>query len=57
MQGSVTTRSGCLLLLWLLLVVSLAGCSARHVVVKPKEVSKLNDPQWTIASDPASRPR
>ena len=45
------------LILWLLFAVCLAGCSTRNVVVKPEEVSKLNDPQWTITSEPASRPR
>lgn len=45
---------------WLLAVVVIAallGCSTRSAVVKPEEVSKLNDPQWTIKSAPASRPR
>jgi hypothetical protein len=45
------------LVLWLLLVVCLVGCSTRNVVVTPEEVSKLNDPQWTIKSEPAGRPR
>ena len=45
------------LVLWLLLVVCFAGCSTRNVVVRPEEVPQLNDPQWTIKSDPASRPR
>jgi hypothetical protein len=49
------------LVLWPLLVVCLVGClvgcSTRSVVVQPDEVSKLNDPQWTITSKPASRPQ
>ena len=44
-------------ILGLLLVVCLVGCSTRNAVVMPDEVSKLNDPQWTIKSEPASRPR
>jgi hypothetical protein len=45
---------------WLLAVVVIAaqlGCSTRSVVVKPEEISKLNDPQWTIKAAPAPRPR
>jgi hypothetical protein len=45
------------LVLWPLLVVCLVGCSTRSVVVQPDEISKLNDPQWTIKSEPARRPR
>lgn len=45
------------LLPWLLLGVSLVGCSTRDVVVKPDEVPKLNDSKWTITSEPAARPR
>jgi hypothetical protein len=41
----------------LLLVLGLAGCSTRSVVVQPEEVPKLNDSQWTIQSEPAARPR
>ena len=37
---------------WLLLVVCLAGCGTRTGVVKPEDVSTLNDPQWTIKSEP-----
>lgn len=40
---------------WMLAVVVVicaAGCSTRAVVVKPDDVSKLNDPQWTIKSPP-----
>ena len=44
-------------ILVLLLVLGLVGCSTRNVVVKPEEVSKLNDPQWTIKSPPVGRPR
>jgi hypothetical protein len=43
--------------LGLLLALALAGCSTRSVVVKPDEVSRLNDAQWTIKSEPAARPR
>ena len=39
----------------LLLALALAACSTRSVVVRPDEVSKMNDPQWTIKSEP--RPR
>jgi hypothetical protein len=45
---------------WLLAVaitIPLLGCSTRSVVVNPEDVSKLNDPQWTIKAGPASRPR
>jgi len=45
---------------WLLAVVLIAallGCSTRSVVVSPEEISKLNDPQWTIKAAPAPRPR
>jgi len=45
---------------WLLavvLLVALLGCSTRSVVVSPEELSKLNDPQWTIKAPPAPRPR
>jgi hypothetical protein len=45
------------LVLWPLLVACLVGCSTRNVVVKPEEVSKLNDPKWTITSEPPGRPR
>jgi hypothetical protein len=45
------------LVLWPLLLVWLAGCSTRTVVVMPDGVSKLNEPQWTIKSEPAGRPR
>lgn len=40
---------------WVLVVVVLtavAGCSTRSVVVTPEEVSRHNDPQWTITSEP-----
>jgi uncharacterized lipoprotein len=40
-----------------LLVLGLAGCSTRSVVVQPEEVPKLNDSQWTIQSAPGARPR
>jgi hypothetical protein len=40
-----------------LLAASLAGCSARSVVVAPEQVSKLNDSKWTVTSEPAARPR
>ncbi len=32
---------------------SILGC-ARHVVVMPEEVSRLNSPDWTIKSAPAA---
>ena len=34
-----------------IIVVIFVGCS-RHVVVKPEDVSKLNDNEWTIKSKP-----
>lgn len=40
-------------LVLVLLLVLAAGCSARSIVVPPEEVPKLNDPQWTITSEPA----
>ena len=45
---------------WLLaavVIAALLGCSTRSVVVSPEELSKLNDPQWTIKAPPAPRPR
>jgi hypothetical protein len=39
----------------LLLALVLTACSTRSVVVRPDEVSKMNDSQWTIKSEP--RPR
>ena len=39
--------------LGLLLLLVVAGCSTRSVVVQPEEVPKLNEPQWTIKSAPA----
>jgi hypothetical protein len=44
-------------ILVLLLVLGLVGCSTRSVVVKPEEVSRLDDPQWTITSPPVGHPR
>lgn len=41
------------LVLVLVLAAGVAGCSARSIVVPPDEVPKLNDPQWTITSEPA----
>jgi hypothetical protein len=41
----------------LAIVSSLLGCSTRSVVVAPEELPKLNDPQWTIKSEPRPRPR
>lgn len=32
---------------------SILGC-ARHIVVVPEEVSRLNSPDWTIKSKPAA---
>lgn len=40
-----------------LLVLGLVGCSTRSVVVKPDDVSRCNDAQWTITSPPAGRLR
>ena len=34
------------------LLIGVGGCSTRNVVVKPEEVPKLNDPQWTVTSEP-----
>jgi hypothetical protein len=44
---------------WLLLlaVIATVGCSTRSVVVTPDDVSKLNDPQWTIKAPPTARQR
>jgi hypothetical protein len=39
----------------LLLMLGLAGCSTRNVVVNPEEVPGLNDSQWTIKSPPGAR--
>ena len=36
----------------LILVMWLIGCTARHVVVKPEEVSALNSTDWTVTSEP-----
>ena len=44
-------------LLALALIAVLLGCSTRTVVVDPQEMSKLNDPQWTIKAPPAPRSR
>ena len=38
------------MILVLLFVLGLVGCSTRSVVVKPEEVSELNESQWTIKS-------
>jgi hypothetical protein len=40
---------------WVLVLavaISVLGCSTRSVVVKPEDLSKLNDSQWTIKSEP-----
>lgn len=40
---------------WIVVVavaIGILGCSTRSVVVKPDELSKLNDSQWTITSEP-----
>jgi hypothetical protein len=44
-------------LLALAITIPLFGCSTRNVVVNPEDLSKLNDPQWTIKAAPAARPR
>jgi hypothetical protein len=33
-------------------LIAVVGCSTRSLVVTPEEVSKLNDAQWTITSQP-----
>lgn len=33
-------------------LIGVLGCSTRSVVVKPEELPKLNDSQWTIKSEP-----
>lgn len=43
------------LILWLVLAVTIAACSTRAVVVDPEQVSKLNDAQWTIKSEPGRK--
>jgi hypothetical protein len=35
-----------------LVIIGMLGCSTRTVVVKPEELGKLNDSQWTIKSEP-----
>ena len=40
------------LILWLVLAATLAACSTRAVVVESDQVSTLNDPHWTIKSEP-----
>jgi hypothetical protein len=39
-------------ILVLAVVVGVLGCSTRNVVVKPEDLPKLNDSQWTIKSEP-----
>jgi hypothetical protein len=41
----------------LAIMIGLLGCSTRSGVVKPEDVGKLNDPQWTIKAEPGARPR
>ena len=36
----------------LAIVIGVLGCSTRSVVVEPQQLQKLNDPQWTIKSEP-----
>jgi hypothetical protein len=36
----------------LAIVIGVLGCSTRSIVVEPEQLSKLNDPQWTIKSEP-----
>ena len=36
----------------LAVVIGVLGCSTRSVVVKPGGLPRLNDPQWTIKSEP-----
>lgn len=38
-----------------LLLLALAACSSRSVVVAPDDVGKLDDPQWTIKTEPRRR--
>jgi hypothetical protein len=38
-------------------LTTLLGCSTRSVVVPPEEVSKRNDPHWTIKAAPSSPAR
>jgi len=38
-----------------LLLLGLAACSSRSVVVKAEDVQKLDDPQWTIKAEPRRR--
>ena len=40
---------------WVLVLaigIGVLGCSTRSIVVNPEDLSKLNDPQWTIKSEP-----
>jgi len=39
------------LLSFLILSALITGC-ARHVVVKPEEVGRLNSPDWILQSEP-----
>jgi len=41
----------------LLVAICFVGCSVGSVVVAPDQLSALNDPKWTIQSEPALRPR
>jgi hypothetical protein len=36
----------------IVIVMFVAGCSTRAIVVKPDDVTKLNDREWTIKSPP-----
>jgi hypothetical protein len=36
----------------LAIVLGVLGCSTRSGVVKPEDLPKLNDSQWTIKSEP-----
>ena len=36
----------------LAVIVGVLGCSTRSVVVRPEDVPRLNDSQWTIKSEP-----
>ncbi len=45
------------LLLAIVVLATLLGCSTRSFVVKPGDVSKLNEPQWAIKAPPTLLPR
>ncbi len=39
-----------------LVVLCAAGCASRRVVVPPKNVTQLNDTEWSITKEPPKAP-